>query len=163
MSLLLVPLSLGLPQLGILAFFLRKQLFVVSFLHQSAVMENRYSVTKTAGGKPVGNIKSPLLIGHFAESGVNIRLCNRIQSCCGLIQDHKGCILIESPGDSNFLRLAPGYIYTVVFHSVKRLLSLLGSFAAQAPMPAFSKHSWARSSSYCIEAATFSPRGRANS
>lgn len=58
----------------------------------------------------MGNIKSPLLIGHFTESGVNIRLCNGIQSCCGLVRDQNRRIFIKGSGQKQTLLLPTGKI-----------------------------------------------------
>ena len=69
-----------------------------SFLTDSAVPDHDDPVTETGGGQPVGNINRRLIFRQLMIFLIQLRFRDRVQGRRGLVEDGKGRILIECPG-----------------------------------------------------------------
>ncbi len=77
-------------------------------LRDLTVLQVQYPVAELCGGQPVGDEQRGLLLGHFLVSQINLVLGDRIQGCRGLVQHQDGCVLVERPGQHQFLGFAAG-------------------------------------------------------
>ena len=84
-----------------------------TLLRQSALFKYQYAVTEAAAGKPVGDVNGSLAAGKLVHALVNVRLRHRIQGGGGLIQNHKGRILVQTAGNGHFLGLPAGELHAI--------------------------------------------------
>ena len=77
-------------------------------LDDPAVVEYGDVVAELAGGQPVADIDRGLVAHDPVEVLVDLHLRHRIQGGGGLVQDHKGGVLVQGPGQGDLLGLAAG-------------------------------------------------------
>ena len=98
------------PQLTILALFIRYQLLMGTFLNQFSPVKHSNTVAEFTGRQPVADKYRGLILHNLVEILVNFCLRNGIQRSRRLIQNHKGRILIKGTCQGNLLLLAAGEI-----------------------------------------------------
>ena len=79
-------------------------------LYNRPLIEYRNLITEFTAGESVADEHCRLVPHQDIEIRIDLRFCLRIQSRCGLIQYHKGRILIKRTGQRNFLQLSAGKI-----------------------------------------------------
>lgn len=107
-------LRLSIPELMILARFIRQQFLMSPLLDDLSLMKDGNLITELAGGETVADINGSLISHYIVKFTVNLRLRHRVQGRSGLIQNDKGRIPVESPCNCNLLGFASGNLYPIL-------------------------------------------------
>ena len=83
---------------------------MAALLCDSSIFQEKDPVAEAGAGKAVGDEQGGFSLGHFQIFFVNLLLCERIQSGCGLVQNQDRGLLIERPCHPQLLPLPAGEI-----------------------------------------------------
>ena len=62
----------------------------------------------------MGNIDGGLVARDFIKLAVNLRFCNRVESCRRLVKNNERGILVKRTGNGNLLCLTTGNVDTII-------------------------------------------------
>ena len=111
--LLRIIMRLGVPQLVVFTVCIGNESCVRALLNNSALMEHSNLVAELTGGQTVGDVDCGLVACDLVKLSVNLRFCNRIESCRRLVEDNERSIFIKRTGNSDLLCFTSRNVNTV--------------------------------------------------
>ena len=101
------------PQLVILPCRVGEECLVRADLNNRTMVKHGYLIAEAAGGEPVADINRCSVRHHLAESRIDFRFGNGVESRRRLVENDKRSILIQRTGNGDLLRFTARNIHAV--------------------------------------------------